>query len=292
MNGLLREVYESIGVAEGEESEADQERKWEGSARDLRADYDLGEFRVSGSLRAAWYQGQRADPNLKPRFDKLPSGYRLATDGLLEKKSDVTGPEKEIWVPVVPPGNAYGGCSWRRACFDQIHCGWLGGHRNADKTLKLLQRVVYWDGMQEDVVRWVKNCGVCLRWRSQPKKLEAKAVKTLASTCWAEVVIDIEGPNPADQHGYRYILTYLDALSHGVLLEPLKALTREEVRRAFSRCVFRSRTLPEVVRTDRGQEFTSAVFSEYVALLGSRQKFLTPLRPDEWKGTTRSYRSS
>ena len=147
--------------------------------------------------------------------------------------------------------------------------------------MKLLQRVVYWDGMQEDVVRWVKNCGVCLRWRSQPKKLEAKAVKTLASTCWAEVVIDIEGPNPADQHGYRYILTYLDALSHGVLLEPLKSLTREEVRRAFSRCVFRSRTLPEVVRTDRGQEFTSAVFSEYVALLGSRQKFSTPLRPCE-----------
>ena len=281
MNGLPREVYESIGVAEGEESEADQEREREGFARDLRADYDLGEFRVSGSLRAAWYQGQRADPNLKPRFDKLPSGYRLATDGLLEKRSDVTGPEKELWVPVVPPGNAYGGCSWRRACFDQVHCGWLGGHRNADKTLKLLQRVVYWDGMQEDVVRWVKNCGVCLRWRSQPKKLEAKAVKTLASTCWAEVVIDIEGPNPADQHGYRYILTYLDALSHGVLLEPLKALTREEVRRAFSRCVFRSRTLPEVVRTDRGQEFTSAVFSEYVALLGSRQKFSTPLRPCE-----------
>ena len=137
---------------------------------------------------------------------------------------------------MVPPGNAYGGCSWRRACFDQVHCGWLGGHRSADKTMKLLQRVVYWDGMQEDVVRWVKNCGVCLRWRSQPKKLEAKAVKTLASTCWAEVVIDIEGPNPADQHGYRYILTYLDALSHGVLLEPLKSLTREEVRRAFSRC--------------------------------------------------------
>ena len=36
-----------------------------------------------------------------------------------------------MWVPVVPPGNAYGGCSWRRACFDQVHCGWLGGHRSA-----------------------------------------------------------------------------------------------------------------------------------------------------------------
>ena len=43
-------------------------------------------------------KGQRADPNLKPRFDKLPSGYRLAADGLLERKSDATGPEKEIWV--------------------------------------------------------------------------------------------------------------------------------------------------------------------------------------------------
>ena len=29
-----------------------------------------------------------------------------------------------------------------------------------------------------------------------PRSLKAKAVKTLASTCWAEVVIDIEGPNP------------------------------------------------------------------------------------------------
>lgn len=86
-NGLPREVYESIGVAEEEDDEADPERKREGFARDLRADYDLGEFRVSGSLRAAWYQGQRADPNLKPRFDKLPSGYRLAADGLLEKRS-------------------------------------------------------------------------------------------------------------------------------------------------------------------------------------------------------------
>ena len=125
MNGLPREIYESIGVAEGEESEVDQEREREGFARDLRADYDLGEFRVSGSLRAAWYQGQRADPNLN-------RASVLAADGLLERKSDATGPEKEIWVPVVPPGNAYGGCSWRRACFDQVHCGWLGGHRSAD----------------------------------------------------------------------------------------------------------------------------------------------------------------
>ena len=50
MNGLPREIYESIGVAEEEEGEADQERKREGFARDLRADYDLGEFRVSGPL--------------------------------------------------------------------------------------------------------------------------------------------------------------------------------------------------------------------------------------------------
>ena len=263
------------------EEDVDPERNREGFARDLRAEFEVGEFRVTGSLRSAWYEGQRADPNLKGWFDKPAPSYRIAPDGLLERKSEVEGPGKEVWVPVVPPGCAFGNTTWRRACFDQFHCGWLGGHRSADKTLKLMQRAVFWDGMQEDVVRWVRNCGVCLRWRSQPKRLEAKPVKTLASTCWAEVVVDIEGPNPADRLGYRYILTYLDALSHGVLLEPLKALTKEEVRRAFSRCVFRSRTLPEVVRTDRGQEFTSAVFAECVALLGGRQKFSTPLRPCE-----------
>ena len=91
----------------------------------------------------------------------------------------------------------------------------------------------------------------------------------------------MEGPNPEDRGGHRYIFTYLDVLSHSLLLEPVKSLVHGEVRRAFSRCVFRSRTLPVLLRTDRGIEFRNTLMEEYAALMGMRHKLSTAMRPCE-----------
>ena len=100
--------------------------------------------------------------------------------------------------------------------------------------------------------------------------------------CWMEVMIDMEGPStPADKQGNKYVLSYVCCLCHGLLLEPCKALTSSEVRRAFARCVFRSGTLPTLVRSDRGQEFRSVLMQEYIALLGARHKMGTAWRPME-----------
>ena len=72
----------------------------------------------------------------------------------------------------------------------------------------------------------------------------------------------MEGPNPPDKDGNKYVLTYLDVLNHSLLLEPLKSLTHGEVRRAFSRRLVRSRALPVLLRTDRGAEFRNALMEE------------------------------
>ena len=63
-----------------------------------------------------------------------------------------------------------------------------------------------------------------------------------------------------------------------MLLEPLKSLTHSEVRRAFTRCVLRSRTLPALVRSDRGPEFKNALMKELATMLGSEWRFSAPLR--------------
>ena len=78
----------------------------------------------------------------------------------------------------------------------------------------------------------------------------------------------MEGFNPPDREGNRWVLTYFDCLSHGVLLEPLKQLSHSEVRRAFARAIFRARTIPVLLRTDRGKEFKNTLLAEYVALMG------------------------
>ena len=187
-----------------------------------------------------------------------------------------------VSVPVVPNGIAgANGITWHRACYNAMHDGVLGAHRSAEVTIKLLERAVWWPDLEADVKLWVSKCLACLKGRARPTKVEARAVKCSAETCWQEVSVDCEGPNREDRDGYRYSLTYFDCLSHAVLLEPLKSLTHSEVRRAFTRCVLRSRTLPALVRSDRGPEFKNALMKELATMLGSEWQFSAPLRPCE-----------
>ena len=95
-------------------------------------------------------------------------------------------------------------------------------------------------------------------------------------------MVDCEGPfEPADAQGNRYVLTYMCCLCSGVFLEPVATLTASSVRRAFSRCMFRSGTIPRMVRSDNGSEFANALLAEYVALIGLKHRFGTPFRPVE-----------
>ena len=101
-------------------------------------------------------------------------------------------------------------------------------------------------------------------------------------------MIDCEGASqPPDAHGNQYTLTYYCCLCHGVLLEPMLNLSAREVRRAFARCIFRSGTIPKMLRSDRGPEFANYLMQEFVALVGIRHRFGAPWRPVEQGGVER-----
>ena len=119
--------------------------------------------------------------------------------------------------------------------------------------------------------------------------LEAKVWRCFADHCWQEVSVDFEGPNREDRWGFRYTLTYLDCLSHAALVEPVRSLSHAEVRRAFGKCIFRSRTLPTLVRSDRGTEFKNAMMAEFLTLLNVQQKFSTAMRPCEMGANERMH---
>ena len=54
-----------------------------------------------------------------------------------------------------------------------------------------------------------------------------------------------------------------------------------EARRMFASCMFRSGTIPTLVRSDRGPELKNAIMNEYTSLLGMGRKFGGPWRPME-----------
>ena len=105
--------------------------------------------------------------------------------------------------------------------------------------------------------------------------------------------MDFEGPmTPEDRQGNKYILTYMCCISHAVMFEAVRNLTHSEVRRAFSRLLFRSRCLPKLIRTDRGQEFKNSLMEEYCALIGLRHKMATPMRPVEMAANERLHQEN
>ena len=76
-------------------------------------------------------------------------------------------------------------------------------------------------------------------------------------------------------------MTYICCLCHGVFLVGMASTEATESRRAFAICMFRSGTIPSVVRSDQGPEFKNSIMEEYTAILGIGQKFGTPWRPME-----------
>ena len=66
-------------------------------------------------------------------------------------------------------------------------------------------------------------------------------------------------------------------------------MTHSKVRRAFTRCVLRSRTLPALVRSDCGPEFKNALMKELATMLGSEWRFSAPLRPCEMGSNERAH---
>jgi hypothetical protein len=57
----------------------------------------------------------------------------------------------------------------------------------------------------------------------------------------------------------------------------------------FARCVFRSGTIPKVIRSDRRVEFKNTLMQEFTALMGMRQRFGTAWRPMEQGIVERSH---
>jgi hypothetical protein len=272
-------------------------KQWQADVQDTIGGAAGGNhFDIESSLRVRMLTAQRADASLaavlqpllkappkgalKASDGAVQAGFRLAVDGVLEKSVSTKG--GPAWVPVVPNGEVGTNATWKWWCFLQCHIGIFGGHRLGDQTYELMARIVWWASMFKDVKRWADECDTCIRFRKKRQKSEQVPMMPVGAECWQEVMVDIEGPcQPGDYKGNTYVLTYMCLLCHGVFFEPIKELKAPLVRMAFSKCLFRSGTVPMILRTDRGQEFRNALITEYIALMGIRHRFGAPFRPVE-----------
>lgn len=88
---------------------------------------------------------------------------------------------------------------------------------------------------------------------------------------WSDVIIDCQGPFTRSPRGNSYTVSYHRTMLGVFKVEPFARLKKEEFLIALVACVMRARRIPDIVRTDRGPEMTSAIMEEFLTLCNVKQ---------------------
>ena len=153
------------------------------------------------------------------------------------------------------------------------------GHPGRNRTLGILCLRFYWPGMRRDVEAYVQRCHTCQQ--TKPRhEFRAPMGDVSEPTSPFEVVgMDICGPFPKTENGNRYLLTFVDHLTHYPEAIPIKQMTAEECGRAYATHIIARHGSGSKLISDQGKNFTSAFFRETCKILGVRQIFTTAYHP-------------
>lgn len=145
--------------------------------------------------------------------------------------------------------------------------GW-SGHLGINKTKSRLLTEYYWPGCFKDAERFVRSCDTCQRTgRPNEKRKAPLTLVPVITEPFKKLALDVVGPLPTTETGYRYILTVLCPASKFPEAVPLREQTSVEIVDAllgiFSRVGF-----PREIQCDLGSVFTSALTSSFFERCG------------------------
>lgn len=164
----------------------------------------------------------------------------------------------------------------------------LAARPGARRMYSTLRRGVYWPTMVADVYGHVSRCTGCARNRLDERKHTSMLKLFPATEPFASLAMDILGPLPESEGGYKFILVIVDRFSKLTRAFPMREKTAVEVASAFVDVWIASYGIPDSVLTDNGPQFASVFFQGVLGLLGIVSKYTTP-NPPQTNGQVERY---
>ena len=157
-------------------------------------------------------------------------------------------------------------------------CHQEAGHAGAVKTMLKVQDHYVWPRMRTDTDEFYKACPLCHVHVARPDRppMGEMPVAQSPGQIWS---MDLIGPLPQSERGYRYALVMLDHYSGWPEVYPLRNKTNEEVWRCIRVDFIPRHGSPRVLISDQGTEFKSRGFDEW--LIGNQidHRRTTPYHP-------------
>ena len=142
------------------------------------------------------------------------------------------------------------------------------GHLGIKRTLELITRNFWWPKIHEDVASFVKSCETCARNKfNRHRRYGLLQPLETPDKPWNSIEIDFLCGLPPSK-GYTVIMVVVDRFSKMIHLIPFKQIPdAKQTAKAFMENIFRLHGLPKDIITDRGSQFTSALWQELMDLL-------------------------
>lgn len=198
----------------------------------------------------------------------------LTTLQIIKTKLSDQGPELLCDVstgrprPIVPP-------DFRRAVFEAIH---NLSHPGVKATVKLVAERFVWHGLRRQIGTWVKECHECQASKIQKHNRAPLETFTVPDKRFSHINIDIVGPLP-ESRGHRYLLTIIDRNTRWPEAIPIPNITTAECVHALVGGWISRFGVPGDMSSDRGSQFTSALWAETAKRLGVRLHRTTAFHP-------------
>ncbi|KAL4367666.1 hypothetical protein GQ457_05G008100 [Hibiscus cannabinus] len=162
----------------------------------------------------------------------------------------------------------------------EFHCSVIGGHAGITRTLHRLAANFYWTGMRKDVCRFVTECQVCQRMKSdsltpagllQPLPIPDKVFEDIS----LDFIIGLPKSN-----GKEAILVVVDRLTkYGHFFSLPRHFDAAFVAQILLQGVVKLHGIPRSIVSDRDRLFLSDLWTELARLQGTELCFSSAYHP-------------
>jgi len=178
-------------------------------------------------------------------------------EGILYRKFVKPDGSLQHWQIIVPK-------SLRIAFLDVVHLGAWNGHPGIERTRLKLQEIAYWRGWTTDVYAYVQRCLVCTTHRPGPRRKQGQMQRAQACDIMQKVHVDLVGPFPTSQRGYKYLLTAICGFSKYLICVPIRDKVSQTVANVLMKQLYLVHGPPEILVHDQGDEFWSEVMRSWL----------------------------
>ena len=219
--------------------------------------------------KATWVEEQQTSKFVQALLTTMAKQPDLANqhtlvDGVWHKKADLTKSLKARLRVLVPE-------SLRAFVIGQHHNLELHGHQGRRRTQAMITSRYYWPGMCEHISRWIRSCSACARRKTTRPMNSGLTTVTLSTEPWETVGIDILGPLPVTEDGYKWLLTIVDQFTRWPCAVPLRSRSSAEIARALHDHLITQHGPPKTILSDRGRELISKSIQQLCESWGVRR---------------------